>query len=45
MLQRLKKKEAQTALDAEKAKLSTDTITATNVVYNLTAEEKSQIWI
>ena len=35
-----KEKEAQTALDVEKAKLSTDTITATNVVYNLTAEEK-----
>ena len=35
-----KEKEAQTALDVEKAKLSTDTITATNVIYNLTAEEK-----
>lgn len=37
-----KEKEAQTALDAEKAKLSTDTITTTNIVYNLTAEEKAK---
>ena len=37
-----KEKEAQTALDAEKAKLSKEKITTSNVVYNLTAEEKAK---
>ena len=35
-----KEKEAQTALHIEKAKLSKEKITTSNVVYNLTAEEK-----